>query len=227
MSTASAGALVRQSAQTRRNLVGRLHNRSAGAPVITQLTWKVVGLWQRLGHGQCGRSPTRAAGPADDLGTRRAGRSVCLGGGERGPGGVRRSPLDGGGAKDLDGGGDRRGGEDPFFGQPQLLSRHSRPEALGPKLRRPAGPDRLGPRQTGVVRTSQPRLITKRGTNNSVTRHGRCCRVGRPAIERSRGRRRLRGRGRPAGAGAAVRRAAGGLGPCCGGCTAPGRRVRR
>jgi hypothetical protein len=26
------------------------------------------------------------------------------------------SPLDGGGAKDLDGGGDRRGGEDPFFG---------------------------------------------------------------------------------------------------------------
>ena len=87
MSTASAGALVRQSAQTRRNLVGRLHNRSAGAPVITKLTWKVVGLRQRLGHGQCGRSPTRAAGPADDLGTRRAGRSVCIGGGERGPGG--------------------------------------------------------------------------------------------------------------------------------------------
>ena len=63
-------------------------------------------------------------------------------------------------------------------------------------------------RQTG--------LITKRETNVRITRHG-CCRVAFPAPGRSRARRRFRGRGRRAGAGAAVRRAAGGSGPCCGG----------
>ena len=64
-----------------------------------------MGLRQRLGHGQCGRSPTRAAGPADDLGTRRAGRSVCLGDGERARGcGHAKGPgLNGPGAFRIEG----------------------------------------------------------------------------------------------------------------------------